>query len=179
MLTIKINEDEFWDEDRNIFIPIHATEFHFEHSLLAISKWEEKWQIPYLDDTTPKTKAQEDDYLRCMCSEEISDEHLLVLNGYHGDELKNYIKNKMTATWFDDSNTRHKKSIVTNEIVYYWMFSNGIPKECETWNFNKLMTLIRVFSEKNGPEKKMSMKDRYAYQKSLNAARRAKSGSRG
>lgn len=179
MLTININITEIWDEDTQTFIPVTPGNYHFEHSLLSISKWEEKWCIPYLDDMTEKTVKQSEDYIRCMCFEELDDITLMVLNSYYSEEIKNYIEAKHTATWFSDTNTRHKKTIITSELVYYWMFANGISKECENWNFNRLMTLIRVFSEKNGPEKKMSLKDRYAHQRALNQARRAKTGSRG
>lgn len=179
MLTIEVNITEIWDEEEAIFIPVTPGVYHFEHSLLSISKWEEKWCIPYLDDSTPKTVEQTYDYLRFMCFEKLDDVTVMVINTYYGEEISKYLEGKHTATWFNEENVRHKKSIVTSELVYYWMFSNQISKECETWNFNRLMTLIRVFSEKNGPQKKMSLKDRYAHQKALNAARRAKSGSRG
>ena len=62
---------------------------------------------------------------------------------------------------------------------YYWMTALTIPFECENWNFNQLLTLIRVCSIKNSPGKKMSQKEIMASNKSLNAMRRAKLGSKG
>lgn len=58
------------------------------------------------------------------------------------------------------------------------MASQQIPFSCENWHFNRLMTLLRVCSEENkvpDQNKKPDLKSR----KSLNAARRAKTHSRG
>lgn len=176
MLKLFIEKKEFWDDESQVFVtaPEVEREFTFEHSLASISKWEEKWCIPYLSDT-PKTEEQALDYIRCMCTEEIDDTYLAVINAYYLEEINNYINAPMTATWFTDkSKGSAKKSIITNEIIYYWMFAQQIPKECEHWHFNKLMTLIRVFNEKNGDPKKMSKREIYEQNHALNQARKAK-----
>jgi hypothetical protein len=59
------------------------------------------------------------------------------------------------------------------------MFSAGIPIECENWHLNRLFTLIKVFSAKNGPQKKMSKAEAMRQQRDLNAQRRAATGSSG
>ena len=53
------------------------------------------------------------------------------------------------------------------------MISFGIPVEFEKWHLNKLMTLIRVFSIKNGGEKKMSRAEAAMFQRSVNERRLA------
>jgi hypothetical protein len=59
------------------------------------------------------------------------------------------------------------------------MFTLGISKECEKWHLARLLTLIRVCSEKNAPKKKMSNKEVLEQQKMINDARRKKFNTRG
>ena len=92
-----------------------------------------------------------------------------------------YINDPMTATWFSDEEKTKGRSqpIITSEIIYYWMVAYQIPFECQKWHLNRLMTLIKVCDEKNKPAKKMSRNQQYARRNKLNAARKAKSHSRG
>ena len=88
----------------------------------------------------------------------------------------------MTATTFRNVNGSGPGSgeFITNEIVYYWMIAQNIPLECEKWHFNRLMTLIRVCSEKNQPDKKMmNRRDLLNQNKALNEARKKAMHSRG
>ena len=48
MLEIVFPKTEFFDNDRQIFITIKGGTFHFEHSLLSISKWESRFKKPFL-----------------------------------------------------------------------------------------------------------------------------------
>ena len=59
------------------------------------------------------------------------------------------------------------------------MFSFNIPKECEKWHINRLLTLIQIFSIKNSPDKKMSKNEIYKHNRELNALRRKKLGTKG
>jgi hypothetical protein len=62
------------------------------------------------------------------------------------------------------------------------MIDCDIPIEvCEKWHLNRLLTLIRVRREEMSKDsgKKMKKKDMLAQNRSLNAARRAKMGSKG
>ena len=47
-LSIRIPEKELYDPLKKKFITVKETELMLEHSLLSISKWEEKWHKPYL-----------------------------------------------------------------------------------------------------------------------------------
>ena len=97
------------------------------------------------------------------------------------EEVNRYIALPMTATWF----TETKKKVTTNreqitaELIYYWMISFNIPMECQKWHLNRLLTLIRVFNEKNQPKKKMSQQELYRQHAAINAANRKRFHSKG
>ena len=65
MLKIIVKAKEHYEEDRNVFFmfPTKDTQLTLEHSLLSISKWEEKWHKPFLNDEQ-LTKEQTIDYLK-------------------------------------------------------------------------------------------------------------------
>ena len=121
------------------------------------------------------------DYIRCMSIDEDVDPALF--NSLTSDDMQqinDYINDPMTATTIRSSNTNGRREIVTSEVIYYWMISMGVPFDpCEKWHINRLLTLIRVCSEKNKPPKKQSRRQLYNSQAALNAARRAKYHSMG
>lgn len=153
-----------------------------EHSLLSLSKWEEKWQIPFLTDDPPKTNEQIFDYIRCMSITKNLPPHFYeLLPQSYIDKITAYIDDKHTATWFSEDankkNNQHgkkKQQIVTAELIYYWMIAQQIPWDpCEKWHLNKLMTLIRVCSIKNQPPEKKSKQQLSSEFARVKAARRA------
>ena len=180
MLQIYVPEGEIYDELKNEFIYHKACTLTLEHSLLSVSKWESKWKKPFIG-MKSQTKEELIDYVRCMTITPQVDEIVYkFLSDEHLTMVAKYIEDPMTATTFSDKDKKQKKrQILTSEVIYYMMFSNQIPKECEKWHLNRLMTLIRVFGEKNTPQKKMSKSEILSRNKALNEARRAKYGTRG
>lgn len=182
MFQVEIPKQEYFDENASRFVYFEATSFQIEHSLISLSKWESKWNKPFLDgkDKTPEELI---DYIRCMTLTKNVDP--LVYLNIPDDILKainSYIEAPMTATWFSDDkikNKRRSREIITAEIVYYWMIALNIPFECQKWHLNRLLTLIRVCSIKNAPEKKMRKKDILRNNAKLNAARRRSMNSKG
>lgn len=175
MLQIDIPQIEYFDEKMERFVSVEATSFQIEHSLISLSKWESKWNKPFLDN---KAKAPEEliDYIRCMTLTKNVDS-IAYLN-IPEDILKKingYIEAPMTATWFSNDKTKNKRNsreIITAEIIYYWMITLNIPFECQKWHLNRLLTLIRVCSIKNAPPKKMGRRDILRNNAKLNAVRR-------
>lgn len=163
------------------FVTLKETTFKIEHSLVAIAKWEAKWHVPFLDANAQKTNEMIIDYIKCMTiSQNVNPIIYEHLPEQTLQEINEYIDDPMTATWFTDSKPgKGTGEVITSELVYYWMIAQNIPPEYDKWHFNRLMTLIRVCSEKNSPSKKMSRKDILSRNKALNAARRKASGSRG
>lgn len=151
-----------------------------EHSLLSLSKWEMKWHKPYLS-REPKTEEENFDYIRCMCLTEPNDPNVFyALTEDNIKSIADYISNPMTATTFHNQDKRPSREIITNELIYFWMTSFNIPFDpCQKWHLNRLMTLIEVASIKNQPSKKMNKRDILSQNAALNAARRAKYGTRG
>lgn len=184
MLKIRIPDVcDVFDEKTERFVNIKGADLQLEHSLISLAKWERKWHKPFLG-KDGKTDEQIRDYIRCMTLTQNVDPKLYqyipppVLK-----EIFDYIEDPMTATWFNDTEIKQggigRKEVVTAEIIYYWMITLGIPVQFEKWHLNSLLTLIRVINIKNTPPKKMKQKDILARNHSLNAARRAKHGTKG
>ena len=182
MIKILLPEKELYDEVNNKFVYLPSRELILEHSLVSISKWESKWHKSFLN-ADDKSFDEVMDYIKCMCVEELEDENdLYRLSEENVSDINAYIQDSMTATTFSDfSDNKNTKSreIITSEIIYYWMIANNIPFECQYWHLNKLLTLIKVCSIKNSPEKKMSTSEILSRNKALNAARRKKMNSKG
>lgn len=180
---ITIPEQSIWDEEKEQFVYVKETKIQIEHSLISLSKWESRWHIPFLgkDD---KNDEQIQDYIRCMTlTQHVDPRSYQYIPDSVLKEIFDYIEDPMTATWFSNVEKNQsglgKREIITAEIIYYWMVTLNIPVQFEKWHLNRLLTLIRVINVKNAPSKKMSKKDILARNRQLNAARRAKSRSKG
>ncbi len=184
MLEIVIPDRELYDEKNEEFITVKGAKLQLEHSLVSISKWEAKWHVPFFSKEN-KTREQTLDYVKCMTlTKNVDDSIYKYIPDNVLDEISEYMENPMTATWFAEDRNKNKskkqsKEIVTSELVYCWMTQLNIPTEYQKWHFNRLITLIRVCSEKNSPDKKMSKKELAERNHSINAARRAAHRSKG
>ena len=181
MLIIIVPETELFNDKTQSFQIVPQKELRLEHSLVSISKWEAKWKKPFLG-KDPMTYEQTVDYIRCMTiTQNVNPLTYQCLSVDNIEKVKDYIDDPMTATWFNKKHGSGPKnnSVITSEILYWQMIALEIPMECQTWHLNRLLTLIRVCSEKNQPGKKMSKRDILNRNRSINAARRARLGSKG
>lgn len=179
MLTIEVPEQELFDDENSRFITLKSQKLQLEHSLVSVSKWESKWERAFLG-REPMTTEQVIDYIRCMTiTQNVDPAVYMRLSQENLSQVDSYINRKMTATTFHNLQEKPDRSIVTAEIIYYWMITMGIPMECQKWHLNRLLTLIKVCALKNAPPKKMSKSAAMSRQRSLNAARRRATGSRG
>ena len=178
---IYVPEQHLFDENTEEFIHFKGGELVLVHSLVSIAKWEFKYHVPFL--SSEKTAEQVIDYIRCMTvNQNVNPMLYLCLTEENIKDINEYINDPATATTFSDFSPEKKggkKEILTNELIYYYMFILEIPKECEKWHINRLMALIHIFEIKQGDQKKMSKSDIYSRNRALNAARRAKHHSRG
>lgn len=176
MLTVYVKPIEYYDEKTNMFGNFNGETLCLEHSLLSISKWEAIWHKPFLIDD-PKTKEETKSYIKCMTLNKVKDEMAYeFLTGKDYAKISEYIADSMTATTFTEQENKkggNRGQVITSELIYYWMVSLQIPfEECQKWHLNRLLTLIKICSIKNQPDKKMSKSEIYAQNRALNAARR-------
>jgi hypothetical protein len=180
MLRIIIPSTELWDEYKQEFVTTKEQTLLLEHSLVSLSKWESKWCKPFITKDR-KTIEETIDYIRCMTlTQNVDPDVYNYITNDNIEKVNEYIEAPMTATWFsEEKRSKASSEQITSELVYFWMFTFRIPKDCEKWHFNRLMTLIRIFSAKNQPDKKMSKRDIMNQNRALNEARRKRLNSKG
>lgn len=168
MLTLTIKENSYWDSNTEQFIYVDDIVINIEHSLLSIAEWESKYHKPFL--SSKKSNEELFDYIWFMYSTVKNNDNKFerwmveVLPNDILRLIKNYIDDPRTASKIIDEDEKNKKprEFVTNELIYYWMKSFGLPFEtCEKWHINRLITLLRICSAKEKSPKKKSMKERY------------------
>lgn len=178
-LQIFVPGRELYNRQTNQFTEVKGINLLLEHSLVSVSKWEDKWEVPYLS-RKEKTDEQVMDYIRFMTLTKnvdpnvyrcLTEENLLA--------IKDYIEKKHTATTINHHGKSGSNRVVTSELIYCWMIMQNIPKEFEKWPLNRLMTLIEVCSIESNPKNKRGFKETQNYYAQLNKARRAKYGSKG
>lgn len=180
MLTIE-TKTTLWDEELEEFKELTISTLDFEHSLASLSKWESKWETPFLSNEE-KSSEQVYDYLFCMClTPGVTREQVLGLSGDKFKEINDYIESQQTATTFAElPNRRSSGERVTAELIYYWMVAFQIPWEAQYWHLNRLLALIRVCNSKqNGKQHKMSKHEIAQRNRELNEQRRQQYATRG
>lgn len=176
-LTIRLS-DSYNDETEEFVMEDFVLEL--EHSLVALSKWESKYEKPFLD-SEEKTSEEVMGYIDAMIITPWYPSDILTkLTNAHIAEINRYIDAKMTATWFNEPKNQPKSSEkITSELIYYWMVSYQIPWEAENWHLNRLFTLIKIFNVKNSKPEKRTPGEVAASRRALNEARRKKYGTSG
>lgn len=179
MLQLEVVTAEGFDESTNEFVAAETVVLELEHSLVSVSKWESKWEIPFLSNQN-KTEEQVLDYIRMMyVSGAFPEEVFARFKTEHFNEINAYINSRMSATWFSNTQQKGKRQIITSELIYYWMIALGIPFECQYWHLERLMTLIKVCNLKNAPAEKMSSAEAGRRARELNEQRKRDLGTRG
>lgn len=170
--------DDLWDEEHNRFISTKEQTLVVEHSLLSITKWEQKHKKAFATELS-KSMSYDDliDYIKCMTINNVDETVYEVIPPFVIREIENYISDPMTATTFSDYRNQspamsNKK--VTSEQIYASMIYYGIPLEFEKRHINHLMALIRVCEINGGGQKKMSREEAALFQRSVNEKRRRK-----
>lgn len=183
MLTITVPASELFDETNGTFVYTKEQTLKLEHSLVAISKWESKWEKAYLE-TTDKTDEEVLDYIKCMTITQNVDPNVyFALTRKNAEDIAKYISAKHSAVYLPEDPNAGKSRLrdkVTSELIYYWMVALQIPFECEKWHINRLLNLIQIANIKNQPrDKKMSKAEVMRRNKALNEARRKQHHTKG
>lgn len=174
MLQLLILGEELYDESTEEFIQTSDIQLELEHSLVSMSKWESKFEVPFL---ASREKSNEEilGYVSSMVLSETFNHAVLVqFSQANLDQVNDYINSKQTATTFG-SMPDHKGpgEIITTELIYYWMVAFNIPFECQHWHINRLFALIRICNIKNSKPKKLSRHEIAMRNRELNAQRKA------
>ena len=184
MLEIIVQSKERFDEEKEEFIPALAPHtLKLEHSLISISKWEEKYHKPFL--STDKDVAMIKDYIKCMTLNQTPDIVFDYISPENIEAVADYINDSHTASWISGSKENPQSSgrlngeVITSELIYFWMINLQIPVEFQKWHLNRLLMLIRIISIKNDPKASKGHKMTNAERRALNAARKRKYGTRG
>lgn len=181
MLEIEIPGETTYDDEKEQFVEVSKTvKLTLEHSLISLSKWEAKYERPFLGDKN-QTLEETLDYIKFMTvTRNVDDSVYDRLTRENSVAIANYIAASNTATTFNSFDEKpSSREVITSEIIYYWMVALSIPFECEKWHINRLLTLIRVINEKNKPEKKIDRQTLLSRQRELNEARKKKLKTKG
>lgn len=176
MLELHISETELWDPVSEKFLLVKEQSLPLEHSLLSISKWEEKWHKPMPLINNERLSGDEFlDYVRCMTISRNPDPLVYrCITAREVEAIMAYINDPHTATWFgNEKSGGNDKRPLTTELIYHLMFAFGVSKECEKWHLNRLMTQLRVEYEESKPSKKKTPAEIAERHRMLNAKRRA------
>ena len=181
MLTLTVGQREWFNSEIEEFVYDGGIQVSFEHSLVSLSKWEAKVKRPFLG-PGEMTSEEIGYYIEAMTVTESPPERLLeLLTESDLKTINDYINDSQTATTFRDESGARKtnQEIISAELIYFWMFSCGIPLEAQYWHLSRLFAQIRVFSVKNSKDKKVNPRTAAAERARLNAERRQSLGTKG
>lgn len=151
----------------------------FEHSLLAVSKWESKYKKPFMS-KAQKTPTELIDYFGDMIlTPGVNPLLVYRLTPEQMDELAKYMNDSPTASSVPDDPQKSSGEQVTSELIYYWLSELKIPFAVETWHLARLMMLIQITNLKRQPPKKRPVADTMANWMKLNEERKKKFNTNG
>lgn len=180
MLRIVIAEEAF-DDEKEEFVLLDPVVVDLEHSLVSLSKWESKFQRPFLD-SGEKTPEEIFAYIEAMVvTPGIGPDVLVRCSQEHLDKIQEYISSSQSATTFGTMpEHRGRGERITSELIYYWMVAYTIPWEAQYWHLNRLFSLIRICNLKNSNQKERKLtRNDIEERRRLNEQRRAALGTTG
>lgn len=180
MISLKLDlpGEERFDERTNTFVALESCTLTLTHSLSAVAEWESVYKRSFLE-TPPQTGEELVYYIQCMSDQPLPSGFVKRLDQSVQVKIADYLSDNASATVLMNPPSKGgPRDTMTSELIYWYMSQLGIPFECDKWNLNRLLTLIRLSAAKQNnskPDARASATQRAA----LNQARRARTGSRG
>lgn len=160
MITIVIPETEYYNDETQTFFMAQETTLYLEHSLIAISKWEARYKVPFLKSIEHLAKPQHQDkflyYVNCMSIKgDIPKDVLVRLDPINLKNIVDYISDPHSATVLTGgSGGNGRGPVITAERIYASMAGYRIPHEYAKWHINNLLMVINICAEMNEDPKK-------------------------
>lgn len=184
-IVIEIEGRPLFDQRTQTFLPrAKSRRIRLEHSLISISKWEEETKRKYFSKLEgPKTAEDMLFYIKCMSLDgPIEDNLLRCISQQQLNKVTAYVNASRTATTIIDHGDKNSGEVLTSEIIYYYMAAFRLPSYTEKWHLSRLLTLIRVASDKQSQgskdkrgskPNKVNYNDKFNSYASINARNRA------
>lgn len=177
-LTLELPGEERFDEESSTFISMPPCTLHLTHSLYSVSLWESVYKRSFLD-SPPNTPEETMYYVECMSEEPLPGDFMRRLDRNIQVKIADYIADGASATHLLDPPARGgPKDSMTSELIYWYMSQFNIPYDCDKWNLNRLLTLIKLSAAKQGGSN-ASASATAAQRAAMNKARRARYNSKG
>jgi len=158
-----------------------AVELTFEHSLVSLSKWEAFYEKPFYSKESQTEEETKKYLLFMLLPENLPIDFSSWITAKHVEVVQEYINSKQTATTFTEvPDGRPSTETITNEVIYSWLVTFGIPfHPVETWHLNRLMTIVKIMGIKSTKPKKMTRSQQAEKYRKLNEQRRKDLGTTG
>lgn len=177
-LNLELPGEERFDEATCTFISMPPCTLHLTHSLKAVGEWEAVYKRSFLDNP-PSSPEETVFYIECMSEEPLPGDFMRRLDRSVQVKIADYISDGASATHLlDRPSNGGPRDSMTSELIYWYMSQFNIPYECETWNLNRLLALIKLSAAKQGGGK-VDPRASAAQRAAINNARRAKYNSKG
>lgn len=159
MLTIVIPETELFDNNTQKFVTAPTITLSLEHSLMAMSKWESKYKVPFLKNLEYLSQQRHFDkflyYISCMSTKgEIQKSVLERLTIDNLKTITEYISDTHSASLSSGGSMGNSKTPITSERIYALMACYQVPPEYAKWHINNLLIVINLCSEMHEDPKK-------------------------
>ena len=160
MLKLLLDQEETFNNETQEFETLEPIVLELEHSLISLSKWESRFEKPFLD-SSAKSREEVFSYIQDMIlDDDVPEDVLSRLSASDIERIKTYIDSSQSATTFGDMPKRGGSGErITSELIYYWMVAFNVPFECQYWHLNRLFSLIRICNIKQSPPKRCRVRN--------------------
>ena len=184
-IKVVVPEAELFDPKTEEFTEVKATTLIMEHSLISISKWEEKWCVPFIEGPNPNSREKTDEmwlsYFQCMVinPKEVDISVIRAIPASEQRRIIAYIQKQATASSVSDRNEpKGPSEQITSELIYCWMTMYNIPDRFDKWHLSRLIILTRICQRKNSAPEKVNKRDRSLEYAKISAQRRKAAAAR-